>query len=278
MKKKLILAALLMSMAVTVFAEEQIVWEDQTAAEDPAFVFEEEDTSEQQMVSEEQTASEEPEYVFEEPAATIEEQITDTDTVFEEIAFDEGTDLIQEPSVFEEQVTEDLVSEDLASEQASAVDIPHAVEGLEAMLGGIVHLRLLQIPLVVRIVASNEFHGGLSIGCTGRCCFVHVFPASFRRSKLELTLFGSSEVVGIAEEESIERVFVHLHEAPTCGITNEVEVVVGRNLTLHLCHSDLTGQQVHLYLIKMIFGDDELYVGFFVAGTQNQTAVAVVVV
>ena len=130
MKKKLILAALLMSMAVTVFAEEQIVWEDQTAAEDPAFVFEEEDTSEQQMVSEEQTASEEPEYVFEEPAATIEEQITDTDTVFEEIAFDEGTDLIQEPSVFEEQVTEDLVSEDLASEQASAVDIPHAVEGL----------------------------------------------------------------------------------------------------------------------------------------------------
>ena len=125
MKRSIILAALVMSMAVTVFAEEEAVWEDQTVVDDPAFVFEEEAIS-----VEEQTASEEPEYVFEEPAATIEEESTDEDTVFEEIAFDEGTDLIQEDSVFEEQVTEDLVSEETASEQTSAVDIPHAVTGL----------------------------------------------------------------------------------------------------------------------------------------------------
>ena len=128
MKKKLILAALLMSMAVTVFAEEQIVWEDQTAVDDPAFVFEEEDTD--QIVSEEQTASEEPEYVFEEPE--IIEETTDEETVFEEIAFDEAAavseeaNLIQESSVFEEE----LVTEEVASEQTSAVDIPHAAEGL----------------------------------------------------------------------------------------------------------------------------------------------------
>ena len=85
MKKKLILAALLMSMAVTVFAEEEVVWEE-TATEDVTYaesVFEEEETVEQ-------TASEDPEYVFDEPAATIEEEITDEDTVFEEIAFDEN--------------------------------------------------------------------------------------------------------------------------------------------------------------------------------------------
>ena len=45
MKKKLILAALLMSMAVTVFAEEELIWEEQTAVEDVTYaesVFEEE--------------------------------------------------------------------------------------------------------------------------------------------------------------------------------------------------------------------------------------------
>ena len=36
MKKKMILAALLMSMAVTVYAEE-VVWEEQTATEDVTY-------------------------------------------------------------------------------------------------------------------------------------------------------------------------------------------------------------------------------------------------
>ena len=44
MKKKLILAVLLMSMAVTVFAEEELIWEEQTAVEDVMYAFEEEET------------------------------------------------------------------------------------------------------------------------------------------------------------------------------------------------------------------------------------------
>ena len=122
MKKKLILAALLMSMAVTVYAEE-VVWEEQTATEETyaESVFEEE------TISEEQTASEDPEYVFDEPAATIEEEITDEDTVFEEIAFDET--VVQEENVFEEQVvTEEVASEETAAGDEAATSA--AVEGL----------------------------------------------------------------------------------------------------------------------------------------------------
>ena len=68
MKKKLILTALLMSMAVPVFAEEELIWEEQAATEDVGYaesVFEEEETVEQ-------TASEDPEYVFEEDVVTEE--------------------------------------------------------------------------------------------------------------------------------------------------------------------------------------------------------------
>ena len=118
MKKKIILAALLMSMAVTVYAEE-VVWEEQTATEDVTYA---ESVFEEETISEEQTASEDPEYVFEEPAVTIEEEITDEDVVSEEIAFDENadqaTELIQEQSVFEEQV----VTEDVAGDEGAAVD------------------------------------------------------------------------------------------------------------------------------------------------------------
>ena len=131
MKKKIILAALLMSMAVTVYAEE-VVWEEQTATEDVTYA---ESVFEEETISEEQTASEDPEYVFEEPAVTIEEEITDEDVVSEEIAFDENadqaTELIQEQSVFEEQV----VTEDVAGDEGAAVDESSsatavAVEGL----------------------------------------------------------------------------------------------------------------------------------------------------
>ena len=130
MKKKMILAALLMSMAVTVFAEEEVVWEEQDSHRDMTYaesVFEEEETVEQ-------TASEEPEYVFDE-TAIIEEEIKDEDVVSEEIAFDENadqaTELIQEQSVFEEQV----VTEDVAGDEGAAVDESSsatavAVEGL----------------------------------------------------------------------------------------------------------------------------------------------------
>ena len=130
MKKKMILAALLMSMAVTVFAEEEVVWEEQDSHRDMTYaesVFEEEETVEQ-------TASEEPEYVLDE-TAIIEEEIKDEDVVSEEIAFDENadqaTELIQEQSVFEEQV----VTEDVAGDEAAAVDESSsatavAVEGL----------------------------------------------------------------------------------------------------------------------------------------------------
>ena len=117
MKKKIILAALLMSMAVTVYAEE-VVWEEQTATEDVTYA---ESVFEEETISEEQTASEEPEYVFDE-TAIIEEEIKDEDVVSEEIAFDENadqaTELIQEQSVFEEQV----VTEDLAGDEGAAVD------------------------------------------------------------------------------------------------------------------------------------------------------------
>ena len=64
MKRSIILAALLMSMAVTVYAEE-VVWEEQTATEDVTYA---ESVFEEETISEEQTASEDPEYVFEEPA------------------------------------------------------------------------------------------------------------------------------------------------------------------------------------------------------------------
>ena len=125
MKRSIIFAALVMSMAVSVSAEEELVWEEQAATEETyaESVFEEEETVGQ-------TASEDPEYVFEEPGATIEEEITDEETVFEEIAFDGSTtELIQEPSVFEEQVTEDLVSEETAGEETAAAS-PQGAEGL----------------------------------------------------------------------------------------------------------------------------------------------------
>ena len=125
MKKKIILAALLMSMAVTVYAEE-VVWEEQTATEDVTYaesVFEEETTS-----VEEQTTSEDPEYVFEEPAVTIEEEITDEDVVSEEIAFDQSTELIQEESVFEQVVSEEVAEAAAVDESSSATAV--AVEGL----------------------------------------------------------------------------------------------------------------------------------------------------
>ena len=122
MKKKMILAALLMSMAVTVFAEEEVVWEEQDSHRDMTYaesVFEEEETLEQ-------TASEEPEYVFEEPVI-VEEDVTTEDTVFEEIAFDETVG--QEESVFEEQVvTEEVASVETAARDEAATSV--AVEGL----------------------------------------------------------------------------------------------------------------------------------------------------
>ena len=128
MKKKIILAALLMSMAVTVYAEE-VVWEEQTATEDVTYA---ESVFEEETISEEQTASEDPEYVFEEPAVTIEEEITDEDVVSEEIAFDENADqsieLIQEESVFEQVVSEEVAEAAAVDESSSATAV--AVEGL----------------------------------------------------------------------------------------------------------------------------------------------------
>ena len=128
MKKKIILAALLMSMAVTVYAEE-VVWEEQTATEDVTYA---ESVFEEETISEEQTASEDPEYVFEEPAVTIEEEITDEDVVSEEIAFDENadrsTELIQEESVFEQVVSEEVAEAAAVDESSAAASV--AIEGL----------------------------------------------------------------------------------------------------------------------------------------------------
>ena len=132
MMKKLILAALLMSMAVTVFAEDEVIWQE-TAVEDAASaenVFEEEtvsgDIAEEVSVDEEnvltETASEEPEYVFEEPE-TIEEDTADEVSVFEELAFDENAVVYEEESVFEEDaVSEDLVSEEISAEGEAPAD------------------------------------------------------------------------------------------------------------------------------------------------------------
>ena len=122
MKKKIILAALILSMAVPVFAEEELIWEEQTATEDVMYAFEEE------TISEEQTASEDPEYVFEEPSATIEEEIKDEDIVSEEIAFDQSTELIQEESVFEQVVTEEVAEAAAVDESSAAASV--AIEGL----------------------------------------------------------------------------------------------------------------------------------------------------
>jgi len=123
MKRSIILAALILSMAVTVFAEEELIWEEQAAVEE-TYAFEAPTTSEEQIANEEQIASEVPEYVFEEQE-TIEEQITEEDVVSEEIAFDENadqaTELIQEESVFEE----DVVMEETATSSS-----PVAIEGL----------------------------------------------------------------------------------------------------------------------------------------------------
>ena len=129
MKKKIILAALILSMAVTVFAEEELIWEEQTATEDVTFA---ESVFEEETISEEQTASEDPEYVFEEPAVTIEEEITDEDVVSEEIAFDENADqsieLIQEESVFEQVVSEEVAEAAAVDESSAAASV--AIEGL----------------------------------------------------------------------------------------------------------------------------------------------------
>ena len=124
MKKKLILATLLMSMAVTVFAEEEIVWEEQMATEDVAYaeiVFEEE-------TEEEETISEEPEYVFEEPETAYEES-TNEETVSEQIAFEENAVVSEEGSAFEA----DVVTEEVAGDETAAGDenaTSSAVEGL----------------------------------------------------------------------------------------------------------------------------------------------------
>ena len=123
MKRSIIFAALLMSMAVSVSAEEELIWEEQTAVEDVMYAFEEETTS-----VEEQTASEDPEYVFEEPAVTIEEEIKDEDVVSEEIAFDQSTELIQEESVFEQVVTEEVAEAAAVDESSAAASV--AIEGL----------------------------------------------------------------------------------------------------------------------------------------------------
>ena len=127
MKRSIILAALILSMAVTVFAEEEVVWEEQAATEETyaESVFEEEETVGQ-------IASEVPEYVFEEPAVTIEEEITDEDVVSEEIAFDENADqsieLIQEESVFEQVVSEEVAEAAAVDESSAAASV--AIEGL----------------------------------------------------------------------------------------------------------------------------------------------------
>ena len=125
MKRSIIFAALVMSMAVSVFAEEELIWEEQAATEDVAYaesVFEEEETVEQ-------IASEDPEYVFEEPE-NIEEQITEEEIAGAEIAFDENadqaTELIQEESVFEE----DVVTEETAGDESASSATAVAVEGL----------------------------------------------------------------------------------------------------------------------------------------------------
>ena len=131
MKRSIILAALILSMAVPVFAEEELIWEEQAATEE-TYAFEAPTTSEEQIANEEQTASEDPEYVFEEPAVTIEEEITDEDVVSEEIAFDENadrsTELIQEESVFEQVVSEEVAEAAAVDESSSATAV--AVEGL----------------------------------------------------------------------------------------------------------------------------------------------------
>ena len=116
MKRSIIFAALVMSMAVTVFAEEELVWEEQAATEETYAFEEEEDVS-----VDEQTAIEEPSYVFEEAPETIEEQTTEEEVAGAEIAFDENVDQeeIVEESVYEEQI----VTEETASS-------PVAVEGL----------------------------------------------------------------------------------------------------------------------------------------------------
>ena len=128
MKRSIILAALILSMAVTVFAEEELIWEEQAAVEE-TYAFEAPTTSEEQIANEEQIASEVPEYVFEEQE-TIEEQITEEDVVSEEIAFDENadqaTELIQEESVFEE----DVVTEETAGDESASSATAVAVEGL----------------------------------------------------------------------------------------------------------------------------------------------------
>ena len=128
MKRSIILAALILSMAVTVFAEEELIWEEQAAVEE-TYAFEAPTTSEEQIANEEQIASEVPEYVFEEQE-TIEEQITEEDVVSEEIAFDENadqaTELIQEESVFEE----DVVTEEAAGDESSSTATAVAIEGL----------------------------------------------------------------------------------------------------------------------------------------------------
>ena len=115
-----VVTVLLTSMAVTVFAEEEVVWEEQTATEDVMYAFEEEET--------EQIADEAPQYVFEEPAI-VEEDTVAEDTEDDEIAFDEN--VVQEDSVFEEAV----VSEEVAGDEANAADESSAaasvaVEGL----------------------------------------------------------------------------------------------------------------------------------------------------
>ena len=125
MKRSIILAALILSMAVPVFAEEELVWEEQAATEETYAFEEEEDVS-----VDEQTAIEEPSYVFEEAPETIEEQTTEEEVAGAEIAFDENVDQEEnvEESVYEEQiVTEETAASPVAVEDLIYTGLPQAL-------------------------------------------------------------------------------------------------------------------------------------------------------
>ena len=82
----------------------------------------------------------------------------------------------------------------------------------------------------------------------------------------------------VAEEEVVERVALHRAEAPAGERADDVELIVGGCLALHLAHGELAGEQVGRQLIEVALGDDELLVGLVVGGAIDEAALAVVVI
>ena len=85
-------------------------------------------------------------------------------------------------------------------------------------------------------------------------------------------------MAAVAEEERIERVFLHLHKTPAGGLAYKVEVVETGGLAVGLNISHLKGQQVDSHPVEVVFGHLPLLVGLIETAAEHHLAVGAFVV